>query len=74
MCGKKELFVELTEEVHKKVNLGDSSKLSVEGKWKVKIYQKDGKNAYISYVYYIPNMKNNILSIGQLVEKGYNIQ
>ena len=64
MCGKKELFVELTEEVHGKVNLGDSSKLSVGGKGKIKIYQKDGKNGYISDVYYVPNMKSNILSIG----------
>ncbi|XP_062151928.1 uncharacterized protein LOC133860318 [Alnus glutinosa] len=37
MCGKKDLFVELTEEVHGNVNLGDSSKLSVEGKGKIKI-------------------------------------
>ena len=73
MCGKKELFVELTEEVHGNVNLGDSSKLSVEGKGKVKTYLKDGKKGYISNVYYIPDMKSNVLSIGQLVEKGYNI-
>ena len=73
MCSKKELFVELTKEVYGKVNLGDSSKLSVEDKEKIKIYQKDGKNGYISDVYYVPNMKTNILNIGQLVEKGYNI-
>jgi hypothetical protein len=55
------------------VNLGDSSKLSIEGKGKIKIYQNDGKKGYISDVYYVPNMKNNILSIGQLLEKGYTI-
>jgi hypothetical protein len=37
MCGKKDLYVELTERVHGNVNLGDSSKLSVEGKGKIKI-------------------------------------
>ena len=26
-----------------------------------------------SHVYYVPNMKNNILSVGQLLEKGYII-
>jgi hypothetical protein len=43
MCGKKDLFVELTEGVHGNVNLGDSSKLSIEGKGKIKICQNDGK-------------------------------
>jgi hypothetical protein len=73
MCGKKDLFVELTEGVHRNVNLGDSSKLSVECKGKIKIGQNDGKKWYISDVYYVPNMKSNILSIGQLLEKGYTI-
>jgi hypothetical protein len=73
MCGKKDLFVELSEGVHGNVNLGDSSKLSVEGKGKIKICQNDGKKGYISDVYYVPNMKSNILSIGQLLEKGYTI-
>ncbi|XP_020245040.1 uncharacterized protein LOC109823165 [Asparagus officinalis] len=70
MCGKKELFMEFTEGVYGSVSLRDSSKLPVEGKGKIKIYQKDGKAEYISDVYYIPNMKSNILSIGQLLGKG----
>jgi len=73
MCGKKDLFVKLSEGVHGNVNLGDSSKLLVEGKWKIKICENDGKKGYISDVYYVPNMKSNILSIGQLPEKGYTI-
>lgn len=64
MCGNKEFFVELTEGVHGNVSLGDSSKLPVKGKGKIKIYQKDGKPESISDVYYIPNMKSNIISIG----------
>lgn len=64
MCGKKDLFVELIEGGRENVNLGDSSKLLVEGKGKIKIYQKDGKKEYISDVYYVPNMKSNILNIG----------
>ena len=40
---------------------------------KVKIYQKEDKPEFISNVYYIPNMKSNILSIGKLLEKGYII-
>ena len=55
MCGKKELFMELAG-VHGSVSLGDSLKLSVEDRGKIKIYQKDGKPEFIFDVYYIPNM------------------
>ncbi|CAL9028348.1 unnamed protein product [Prunus brigantina] len=71
MCGRREFFVELNEEVHGDVSLGDSSKLSVEGKGRIKIFRNNGKEEYISDVYYIPSMKSNILSIGQLLQKRY---
>ena len=73
MCGKKELFMELAKGVHGSLSLGDSSKLPVEARGKITIYQKDGKPEYIFDVYYIPNMKSNFLSIGQLLEKGYKV-
>ena len=53
--------MKLTEGVHGSVSLGDFSKLPVEGKGKIKIYQKDNKPEYISDAYYIPSM-NNIFS------------
>ena len=34
---------------------------------------KDARHEFISNVYYVPNMKNNILSLGQLLKKGYDI-
>jgi hypothetical protein len=71
MCGRKETFVELKEGVFGNVSLGDSSKLAVEGRGKVRIFQKNGKEEFISDVYYVPTMKSNILSIGQLLQKGY---
>jgi len=65
--------MKLTEGVHGSVSLGDFSKLPVEGRGKIKIYQKDGEPEYVFDVYYIPNMKSNILSIGQLLEKRYKV-
>ena len=53
------------------VSVRDSSKLSVEGKEKIKIYQKDEKPEYIFNVYYIPYINSNILNIGQLIKMGY---
>ncbi|KAL4383374.1 hypothetical protein GQ457_15G025730 [Hibiscus cannabinus] len=38
------------------------------------ITQKNGEKKYITDVYYVPAMKTNIISIGQLLEKGYEAQ
>ena len=55
------------------VTFGDSSKIPVKGKGKILIQLKNGNHDFISDVYYVPDMKNNILSLGQLLEKGYDI-
>ncbi|WVZ08498.1 hypothetical protein V8G54_021844 [Vigna mungo] len=40
---------------------------------KVLITCKNGKTAYMNDVLYVPIMKNNLLSLGQLMEKGYTM-
>ncbi|KAA0056914.1 Retrovirus-related Pol polyprotein from transposon TNT 1-94 [Cucumis melo var. makuwa] len=73
MCGSKSMFIELDESVGGDIVFGDATKIPVKGKDKILINLKNGKHEFISNVYYVPNMKNNILSLGQLLEKGYNI-
>lgn len=72
-CGRKEVFAELQEHTCGPVSLGDNSKLTVVGKGKVAIYQKNGTMTFISDVYYVPSMKSNILSLEQLLQKGHVI-
>ncbi|XP_059638621.1 uncharacterized protein LOC132280881 [Cornus florida] len=73
MCGSKEKFVDIDESINGKVTFGDLSQIPVRGKGKILIRLRNGHHQFISNVYYVPNMKNNILSLGQLLEKGYNI-
>ncbi|KAL5816417.1 hypothetical protein ACOSQ3_024795 [Xanthoceras sorbifolium] len=73
MTGRKDLFTELDEKVHGEISFGDLSKIPVQGRGDVMIKQKNGDHAFISNVYYVPDMKTNILSLGQLLEKGYHI-
>ena len=73
MSGLKHLFTDLKEIDSGFVSFGDSSKIEVKGKGEICFSQKDGKQGRIEDVYYVPNMKNNILSLGQLVKKGYSI-
>ena len=45
----------------------------MKGRGKILIRLKNENHQFISNVYYVPNMKNNILSMGQLLEKCYDI-
>ena len=70
----KKLFVDMEEDVHSNVKFSDSSKVPMKRRGKIMFKSKNGEQEYISNVYYIPELKSNILSIGQLLEKGHTIQ
>jgi hypothetical protein len=69
MTGHKHLFAEMTE-LAGTVFFGDAFKVEDKRKGNVKFLQKNGKLGMVEDVYYIPEIKNNILSMGQLMEKG----
>ena len=73
MCEKRSMFVELNESVSRNVAFGDESKVVVKGRGNILIRLKNGEHQFISNVYYVLNMKRNILSLDQLLEKGYDI-
>eukprot|EP00253_Pinus_taeda_P035295 PITA_35295 len=73
MTGNIALFSALDQNVKSEVTLGTDSKISVMGKGEVKVFTKKGEKKTIADVYYVPGMKCNLLSIGQLVQKGYNV-
>ncbi|KAI5430924.1 hypothetical protein KIW84_035170 [Lathyrus oleraceus] len=73
MCGHKHLFKEMRKIEDGNVSFGDASKVIVEGKGTIRYLQKDGLIGSIQDVYYVPNLKTNILSLGRLTEKGYSI-
>ena len=48
-------------------------KSSGDGKMQNRLSKKNGKSGAIEDVYYVPDIKVNILSVGQLLQKGYEI-
>ncbi|KHN09230.1 hypothetical protein glysoja_048631, partial [Glycine soja] len=75
MTGHKDWFVSLDESVNHKVRFADDSTIKVEGHGKVKVVikRRDGTVSYIEDVLYVPNMRCNLLSLGQLLEKKYRM-
>jgi len=73
MCGQQDLFGDLDETIQGLVTFGDTLKVPVKGKGNIPIKLKNENHSYIAYVYYVPAIKHNMLSIGQLIEKGYTL-
>ncbi|KAI5422610.1 hypothetical protein KIW84_045881 [Lathyrus oleraceus] len=72
MTGCKDWFFELEEGLNRSVKLGNDTRMSVVGKGSVKV-QVNGATQVIPEVYYVPELKNNLLSLGQLHERGLAI-
>jgi hypothetical protein len=73
MCSYKHIFTEIEEIVEGHVSFGDASKVKVKGQGEILIQCKDGNERFILNVYNVPDMKSNILSLGQLLERGYTV-
>ncbi|XP_031279933.1 uncharacterized protein LOC116138363 [Pistacia vera] len=66
MCGDKSAFSDLDESFCDNVKFGDNSKVSVMGKGRVSIQTKGNSTQTISNVLFVPDLKTNLLSVGQL--------
>ena len=72
MCGYQKMFCDFDEKFRQFVKLGNNTRINVMGKGSVKLLL-NGIIHTIAEVYYVPDLKNNLLSIGQLQEMGLGI-
>ncbi|CAJ2637623.1 unnamed protein product [Trifolium pratense] len=72
MVGNKEWLFDYDDSFKDSVKLGDDSKMAVIGKGNLKLYIQ-GYVQVLTNVYYLPGLKNNLLSIGQLQQKNLTI-
>ncbi|KAJ4820349.1 polyprotein [Rhynchospora pubera] len=73
MSGLKHLFEELDESYKKSVRLGNNKEIQVEGIGKVAVPTASGTRV-LHNVYFIPQLSQNLLSIGQMMNSGYEIK
>lgn len=73
MTGHREKFYELNKNVKGQVRFGDGLAVEIEGKGMIVFKCKNGEEHTLKEVYFIPNLCNNIISLGQLSEYGNKV-
>ncbi|KAI5424697.1 hypothetical protein KIW84_030761 [Lathyrus oleraceus] len=72
MTGKKEDFINIDSSFGSKVELGNGEHVEVKGKGSIGVTTKQGSKV-INDTLYVPELDENLLSIGQLLEHGYSL-
>ncbi|XP_076925318.1 uncharacterized protein LOC143588099 [Bidens hawaiensis] len=74
MTGNRSYFLELNENITGRVKFGDGSFVQIKGKGTILFQGKSGDQDLLTEIYYIPELKNNIISLGQATESGCDIR
>lgn len=72
MIVKRELFYQLDENMRQKVRLGDDKEVDVLSKGSV-LMNVHGEMKLIHGVQFVPSLAHNLLSVGKLLESGYDV-
>jgi hypothetical protein len=72
MSGNKKLFSTMDGSFKSKIKLGDDKALEVVAKGAMEVHTKEGMKS-VKDIYYTPQLKHNLLSVGQLCEKNYKV-
>lgn len=72
MTFDRDLFKELDTSVVSKVKIGDGEYIAVKGKGTLAIESISGTEL-IKYMLFVPNISQNLLSVGQLIQKVFKV-
>ncbi|TXG46583.1 hypothetical protein EZV62_027914 [Acer yangbiense] len=73
VTGNKNLFSNLSMMNHGQVKIGDARAYKIELMGEVVLRAKSGKIEKMFDVFYVSRLKNNLLSVGLLLRKGFNV-
>ena len=73
MTGSKEAFFELNDDVTGMVKFDDGSRVAIQGHGTIIFRCQNGEHHALTDVYYIPQLRSSIISIGQLDECGSEV-
>jgi hypothetical protein len=73
MTGCRTALTHLNENVRGTVRFGDGSSVEIHGLGSMVIQGRQQEHKVLTDIYYIPKLKSNIVSLGQLEEKGFEV-
>lgn len=74
MAGNKSYFNSIDETIIGKVRFGDDSKIDIKRKGSNLFISQTGKKKLMSDVYFLLNLRSNIISLGQATEAGCDVK
>ena len=74
MTGRREFFSELDSGVRGSIKFRDASAMEIKGVSSIICTTKTGEHRLLTDVYYIPAMRNSIISLGRLDENGSRVE
>lgn len=74
MSGDRRYFSNIDESITGKVRFGDDSRIDIKGKGSIEFLDRNGEPRKICEVYFIPDLRSNIISLGQATESGCDIR
>jgi hypothetical protein len=74
MTGRREFFTELDSDVRGSVKFGDASGVEIKGIGSIIFTAESSEHRLLTGVYYIPALRNSIISLGQLDESGSPVE
>lgn len=74
MTGDRRYFSRIDYTITGKVRFGDDSRIDIREKGTISFIDINGEPRRMTDVYYIPDLKSNIISLGQATEAGCNIR
>jgi hypothetical protein len=74
MSGNRHKFRDLDTSIGGKVRFGDGSSVEIHGRGSMLFQGLSGEQWILYDVYFIPKLKRNLISLGQLTEIGYRVE
>lgn len=74
MTCNKNCFVKLDESVRRSIHFANNNMVTSEGMGNIGVRKRDGHEATIMGVLYVPSMASNLISFGQLLDKNYTMK
>jgi hypothetical protein len=74
LTGRQKFFTDLNSSIQGRVKFEDASSMEIKGVGSVIFTAEFGEHRLLTGVYYIPALRNSIISLGQLDENGSGVE